>query len=513
MVQGVAIVKGEVVCRNPATGEEIVRVPVSRPEQVDAAIATARSAQPGWQAVPLAQRISTLKCALRELRDGDMSGLAKLVTLEMGKVLEEAQAEVSGAVDKDAFLALIQQANEPVQVLGSVIYREAHGVVALCTPWNFPVDEILLLALPALAAGNTVVVKPSEVTPLSGAATVNALRRGLSAAGHEGVCQLLQGDGEVGARLVSHPDVSLVAMTGSSATGSRIMGACASGLKRLVLELGGKDPMVVFSDADLELAAKDAVSGSLTNTGQVCSSVERVYVASSVRDEFCAKVVEEARQWVSGPGLDACSKIGPLVSDMQRQLVHKHVLQAEAAGATVALGGRMPPPSARGYFYPATVLFDVPQQAMREETFGPVVSIATFDDTEEMAVRLANDSEYGLSASVYTQDLAKAKRVGLHLKAGQVGINNNPLDTAPLECPWAGHKRSGFGYHSGADGWRQFSVPKSLIAVPGTAVGTASVVDQAALTKRLSALAAATALGMAIGMTVGVVLGRARRGS
>jgi acyl-CoA reductase-like NAD-dependent aldehyde dehydrogenase len=276
----------------------------------------------------------------------------------------------------------------------------------------------------------------------------------------------------VGARLVSHDGVALVGMTGSSQTGSRIMESCARGLKRLVLELGGKDPMIVFGDADLDLAAKDAVSGSYGNAGQVCCAVERVYVDGSVRDEFAAKVLAEARQWVAGPGLDARSKLGPLVSSHQRATVHRHVQAAKAAGATVALGGTLPPESDPGYFYPATVLLDVPHDAVREETFGPVVSLTTFDGSESNACRLANDSEYGLSASVYTSDATKAARVGRALRAGQVGLNCYAMDNAPPECPWVGHKRSGFGYHSGTEGWRQFSTPKSLIALPGVEVAS-----------------------------------------
>ena len=223
-----------------------------------------------------------------------------------------------------------------------------------------------MLALPALAAGNTVVVKPSEVAPLSGAATVEALVRGLARAGHPDACRLLQGDGRVGAALVGHGDVALIGMTGSSATGARIMRECASGLKRLVLELGGKDPMVVFADADLDRAAADAVANSLGNCGQVCCAVERIYVAEGVRDAFCERVVREARKWSCGPGLEPASKVGPLVSAVQRETVHRHVEAAREAGATVALGGCLPPATSRGFFYPPTVLLDVPHDALRE---------------------------------------------------------------------------------------------------------------------------------------------------
>ncbi|EOD10296.1 putative alcohol dehydrogenase [Emiliania huxleyi CCMP1516] len=385
----------------------------------------------------------------------------------MGKILSEATEEVEGAADKDEFVRHVRAANE-CQLIGgsSILVRDAHGVVAVCAPWNFPVDEILLLAIPALAAGNAVVVKPSEVAPLSGQAAVEALQAGLPS----GLVGLVQGDGAVGQRLVESPLVDMVAMTGSSATGKRIMSACAGGLKRLVLELGGKDPFIVFEDADLDLAAKDAVAFSLMNCGQVCCAVERVYVAEAVQAAFEERVVALARGYVAGNGLDSGSKIGPMVSASQRKVVSSHVESAIAEGATCLLGGpaeaeRLAGALPHGHFYPATVLSGVPQGARitAEETFGPVVAITPFDGEEATAVALANDSEYGLSACVYTGSAAKGARVAARIKTGQVGINNWPLINAAAQCPWAGQKGSGFGYHSGEDGWRQFSSPKSLV--------------------------------------------------
>lgn len=436
-------------------------MPVTAPAAVEATVAAAKAAQLDWAETPLRQRIELLAAALQKLAEGKES-LAELITREMGKVLSEAQEEVDGAVNKEKFLELVKNANEPQKSSegSAIILRDPHGVVAICSPWNFPVDEILLLALPALAAGNAVVIKPSEVVPLCGARVASALQAVLPT----GLVGLVQGDGEVGALLVNNPAVDMVAMTGSSATGSRIMSAAASGLKRLVLELGGKDPMIVFADADLALAAKDAVTFSVFNCGQVCCAVERIYVAESVKSEFEKKVVEEAKAWKSGNGMDPESKIGPLCSQMQRDFVHKHVQGAIAAGATKLLGGELPS-TATGNFYPATVLSDIPHNAQisSEETFGPIVALSSFDGSEAEAVRLANNSIYGLTACVYTSDIAKAGRVAAKIRAGQIGINNWPLANAPPDCPWVGHKKSGFGFHSGFDGWRQFSVPKSLV--------------------------------------------------
>ena len=372
-------------------------------------------------------------------------------------------------------------------------------VVVVLAPWNFPADEILLLALPALVAGNTVIVKPSEVAPATGQMVVDALASALPA----GVVQVAQGDGSVGARLVNGA-IDMVAMTGSSETGRRIMATCAASLKRLVLELGGKDPMIIFADADLDKAAHDAVFFSLFNCGQVycprqtnlatggvvgacvvgeppsplvfyfrlgrnvllaqvCCSVERIYVDVAVKDEFEKKVVELAKSYTVGPGLAPGSKVGPMVSGMQRDAVAAQVEAALKDGARLLY--RSSVPSTEGNWFPVTVLSSLRQSMAIQtcETFGPVVSLASFDGSEAEAVRLANDTEYGLAAYVYTTDPRRAQRVAAGIKAGQVGINCYTMTNAHLECPWVGHKGSGMGYHSGADGWRQFSLPKSVV--------------------------------------------------
>eukprot|EP01043_Picozoa_sp_COSAG02_P039763 COSAG02_NODE_3162_length_7248_cov_147.217793_6_plen_467_part_00 len=433
-------------------------VPVSSAEEVAAKIAAAKNAQPSWALVPLLQRIKLLKAVCKSLAPR-AEELAALVTAEMGKVLAEAAEEISGVVDKDDMLDQVAAANAPERIDNGLIVREPLGVVAVCSPWNFPADEALLLALPALAAGNTVVIKPSEVVPLIGAEIASALINGLPM----GVVQLVQGDGEVGAALVGG-DVQMVGMTGSSATGKKIMETCSKDLKRLVLELGGKDPMVVFADADLEQAAVDAVTNSLYNCGQVCCSVERIYVEESVLPEFEARCAKLGSQWAAGDGMTSGSKIGPMVSAMQRDAVAAQVNAAVASGARIVAQAPIPD-APGGNYYPATVLSGITQDMaiQHSELFGPVVALASFGGTEAQAVELSNDTEYGLAAYIYSKDLEKASRVAMGVKAGQIGINNWSMLNAPGGAPWVGHKASGFGYHSGADGWRQFSVPKTLV--------------------------------------------------
>jgi acyl-CoA reductase-like NAD-dependent aldehyde dehydrogenase len=339
----------------------IERVKVSTHADVDAAVAAARRAQPGWAALTLAERTAAVKAAVRRI--GTIkSTLAPLITKEMGKTIREAEAEVDGNSNMDEYCDLVAAANAAEAHGGSVIVRHPHGVVSICSPWNYPVEEIVLLSIPALIAGNAIVVKPSEVVPLSSGAVTKCLMESLGSA-HPGLVQLLQGDGEVGGYLVSHPDVDMCAFTGSTATGAKILEAASRTLKPVVLECGGKDPMLVMEDADLDLAAADAVQYSLQNCGQVCCAVERVYVASAVADEFEAKVKQVASAWVTGDGMQEGISFGPCASEMQRQIVNRHVQAAIKAGARCVLGGVMPPSSEAGTFYPPTVLANVPHSA------------------------------------------------------------------------------------------------------------------------------------------------------
>ena len=425
--------------QNPATGEIIDRILCTTPDDLNDIVRRANDAQKEWSVLSLDERIELLKAGCEKLGEV-VEELAVKTTEEMGKPLAEARDESNFSVDKAEFLELVRKANED-EVLGedggaqSMVVRDPLGVVAVLSPWNFPSGEIMFLALPALAAGNSVIVKPSEVSPIVGKMTVEALASVLP----PGVLQLVQGDGSVGQLLVESDGIHMVAMTGSTAVGRSIMSACASKLKRLVLELGGKDPMVVFADADIDTAAKDAVQHSLENTGQVCCSIERIYVDDAIRGDFERKVVEIASKWKVGNGMDPENKVGPLVSQMQRDRVAQQVEVAVENGAKVLFKGSIPEPSSEGTsFYPVTVLSGINQdmEIQKVETFGPVVSITGFNGTEEEAVKLANDTEYGLASCVYTMDTNKAQRVARQIQSGQVGVNCYSLTKADIACPW-----------------------------------------------------------------------------
>lgn len=464
MVQGVQIVNGVIENVNPATGELIEpSVPVTTSSELADVISKANAAQVAWSDVPLAERIELLRKGLAAVEPiGDK--LAETITKEMGKIPAEAKSEVDEAIGlKGDWLDLVKEANEDVKLAGggaeSIVVRDPLGLVAVISPWNFPAGEIPFLVVPALAAGNTVIVKPSEVTPLTGALYCSALASALP----EGVLQVVQGDGKVGEQLTGSEDVNMVAMTGSTATGKRIMEKCATNLKRLILELGGKDPLVVFADADLDKAASDAVANSVFNAGQVCCAVERIYVEKSVQSDFEQKVVELAKQQKVGIPTDEGVTMGPMVSQMQLKNVKDQVDDSVEKGAKILYTSEIPKNG--GNFYPVQVVSDLKQDMLIQtaETFGPVVAISTFDGSEAEAIKLANDTEYGLASYVYSGDLEKAARVARKIRSGQVGINCYSLVAAQPKCPWIGHKMSGFGSHSGMDGFRSFSVPKSLV--------------------------------------------------
>ncbi|QDV08016.1 Succinate-semialdehyde dehydrogenase [NADP(+)] [Planctomycetes bacterium Poly30] len=444
---------------DPATGELIDSVPCAGEDEVRAAVARARAAQPSWAAVPIEERAAALERFGAALGK-DAGALGQTLTAEMGKTLKSAVGEVRGYAsgvegDAEQVVAALRPIEYDTKGQHVTTVYEPLGVVAAITPWNFPVGMPLSILVPALVAGNSVVFKPSEHTPLVGRRLAELLQAELP----DGVLELVQGDGETGAALVE-ADVDMIGFVGSRATGQAIMKAAAGSLKRLVLELGGKDPMVVFADADLNAAAKSAAENSLRNTGQVCCSVERVYVAEAIADAFEAKVLEYAREWTHGDGREDGVKMGPLVSERQRAVVAAQVDRAREEGAIVRLGGVTP--EGRGWFYPATVLTGVQQShaITHAETFGPVVAITRFSGEEDEAVRLANDTVYGLGANVWTGDPARGARVAARLRAGQVGVNRY-LGGAP-GTPWVGARQSGYGHLGGPDGHRQFTVPKTI---------------------------------------------------
>lgn len=444
---------------DPATGETISEIQCASPQEVRQAIARARAAQPAWADLGLEKRAELLIQAGDALlkRKGEFS---ELITREMGKPVNDAVGEVEGwAGALRRTMKEIEEALAPVVLQGkgceSHVLREPLGVVAVITPWNFPIGMPLELLPPALGTGNTVVFKPSELVPQSGQRLAELMNEFLP----RDVLVQIHGQGEVGAQLVEG-DVDMIGFVGSRATGKAIMKSASGRLKRLVLELGGKDPLVVFADADLGAAADCAVLHALRNTGQVCCSVERIFVEDSAAERFEELVVEKAKLWKHGSGFEEGVKMGPMVSAEQREKVCEQVEEAKLAGARLLLGGDIP--DGEGWFYPATVLSDLsPELSINhQETFGPVIALSRFNGEEEEAVRLANDTPYGLGANVYTGDLERGRRIALRIRAGTVGVNRY-LNSA-LGAPWTGARESGFGFIGGVDGHKQFTIPKTI---------------------------------------------------
>lgn len=436
---------------NPATGELVGRVDVTPVAEIPEVVARARAAQPGWNDLGVAGRAALLLEAARGVAER-ADELGRLLTTEMGKPLAEAVGEVKHCAAETAeTLREVEDAIRPEvledQRVRSTVYHDPFGVCAAIAPWNFPFAMPHSLVLPALATGNTVVFKPSEHTPLIGQAYADALGRVLP----DGVLLVVHGDEAQGTALVA-ADVDLIAFTGSRAAGKHILAAAARGLKRVILELGGKDPLIVLDDADLERAARFAARNSFRNAGQVCVATERIYVAAGVADRFVDLLVAESKNYVVGSGLDPATRVGPMVSTAQRDHVLRQIDSAVSMGAQVAAGGT----GHEGNFVRPTVLTGVtPDMPIaREETFGPVACV-TVVDSDEQAVELANDSPYGLGAVVFGGDDERTERVARRLTAGMIGVNQSV--GAASGSPWVGARESGYGFHSSRDGHRQFT--------------------------------------------------------
>jgi acyl-CoA reductase-like NAD-dependent aldehyde dehydrogenase len=439
---------------NPATGETVGAVAVTPAAAIPALVQRARAAQPAWAALTAAQRADRLAPAGSALADR-ADELGELLTSEMGKPLAEAVGEVrycGESLEKSA--REIADALEPDvfedDARSSIVHHDPYGVCAVVTPWNFPVAMPHSLVLPALVAGNTVVLKPSEETPLIAEAYADVLKGFLPA----DVLTIVHGADEQGRALVA-ADVDLVAFTGSREVGKKILGAASGGLKRVILELGGKDPLIVLGDADVEAAAQFAVRNSFRNAGQVCVSTERIYVHEDVADAFEQAVVRLTGEQRQGDGHDEGVTVGPMISAPQRDHVLQQLDQAVDAGATVAAGGT----GHHGNFITPTVLTNVDHDMpiMREETFGPVACIMRVPD-DDAAVRLANDTPFGLGAAVFGGDRARAEGVARQLTAGMIGINQGCGGASG--APWVGARQSGYGWHSGKAGHRQFTQPR-----------------------------------------------------
>jgi lactaldehyde dehydrogenase/glycolaldehyde dehydrogenase len=435
---------------NPATNETLGHVPDSDRSEVNAAIAAARTAQPAWERLPAIQRASFLRKISAKVRQ-HQERLAELITREQGKVLGLAQVEVDFTADYIDYMAEwarriegeVLTSDRPNETI--LLLRKAVGVVAGILPWNFPFFLIARKMAPALVTGNTIVIKPSEETPL------NAFEFAKLVAECDlppGVFNLIGGGRETGAALAGHPGIDMVSFTGSVGTGVHIMRAAADNLTRVNLELGGKAPAIVLASADLDLAANAVYQSRILNSGQVCNCAERVYVERSVVAEFTEKVVALMKSTTYGdPLADRSVTMGPLVSAGQLSKVSAAVDKARQQGARVVLGGKVADRGA-GHHYEPTVLVDCghDMDIMRTETFGPVLPIQAIDSLEE-GIRYANDSEYGLTSSIFTNDLNAAMHACRELKFGETYVNREHFEA--MQGFHAGRRKSGIG---GADG-------------------------------------------------------------
>ncbi len=442
---------------NPSTGELIEKIKCSSPGEVSSGVKLARKAFKVWSKTPLKKRIALFKNIARDLHK-EKKEIGDIITKEMGKVNRSAVGECEGTVYAiEENIRLAEKAAETEIFKEDNLITELHrmplGAVAVITPWNFPIGMPESLLSPAILMGNTVVFKPSENTPLAGKAIYEIYNRYLP----KGVINLLQGAEEVGEQIINS-DIDMVAFVGSQAVGKKIMEACSRNLNRLVLELGGKDPMIILKDADLKKVVPYAVHGSLRNSGQVCVSVERIYIEDKIAPEFEKLVLEEVKKYRVGDGFDDVD-MGPMVSEAQRNHVIEQIDEAKSKGAKILLGGEKI--DREGFFIEPTVITNLSEKhdIMVTETFGPVICIQKVKSGEE-AVEKANKSVFGLGATVWTKNFSKGKKIAEQIESGMIGVNQGIGGVSGT--PWVGVKQSGFGYIGSVDGMRQFTVPKKI---------------------------------------------------
>ena len=457
---------------DPATGEELARIARGGAADADRAVAAASEALPTWSRMRPADR-SRLLWRIADVMEEHLDALAELETLDQGKSLRTSRfGEIPAAIGQFRYYA-----GWPTKILGETIptslsrtpegkevfaytRREPVGVVAAIVPWNSPMVMTAMKLAPALAAGCTIVLKPAENTSL----TALYLGRLLLEAGvPDGVVNILTGFGaEAGQALVEHRGVAKIAFTGSTAVGKRLVQSAASRLARLTLELGGKSPSIIMPDADLPAAIEGVSRGIFDNGGQVCVASARIYAHRDVYDEVVNGMADAGRGLRMGHGLGAATDLGPLVSAAQAERVAAFVDEGVADGVTVVTGGERD--GAAGTFFAPTVLTDVTadMRLMREEIFGPVAVVTPFDDVDEV-VGWANDSDYGLAASVWTEGLSNGHRIAARLQAGTVWVNCHSF-LGP-ELPKGGHKESGWGYENGPQGLENYLETKSVVMV------------------------------------------------
>ncbi|MEW2392439.1 aldehyde dehydrogenase family protein [Streptomyces venezuelae] len=461
---------------DPADAKTFAVIAEGGSEDADAAIAAARKAfdEGPWPTTPVAERAALLR-RVADLLVRDREEIGLLESRDAGKTLEEGRVDVDCVADAFRYFADLvigEGAGRVVDAgsddIHSVVVHEPIGVCTMITPWNYPLLQASWKIAPALAAGNTFVIKPSEITPLTTVALIELLvEAGLPA----GVANIVTGPGHtVGARLADHPDVDLVSFTGGLVSGTKVAQAAALGVKKVALELGGKNPNVVFADAcateeGFDTAVDQALNAAFIHSGQVCSAGGRLIVEESVRERFVAELARRARKIKLGRGTEDGVECGPLVSQQQREKTEMYVASALEEGAVLRSGGKRPEPSdvrpAEGYFYEPTVLDQCHREmkVVREEVFGPVLSVETFR-TEDEAVALANDTEYGLAGAVWTSDQGRASRMARRMRHGTIWIN----DFHPYlpQAEWGGFGKSGVGRELGPAGLAEYRESKHI---------------------------------------------------
>lgn len=445
---------------NPATGELVGKAPVHTVADLDAAVEAAKKAQPAWAALGHAKR-SEIMMKVADAIDENAEALAQLLSREQGKPLNgpNARFEIGGT---SAWLRAA--AGTPLETEVVVDDESGHaeitykpiGVVGAIGPWNWPVMITMWQIAPALRMGNSVVVKPSEYTPLSVLALIKIMNSVLP----EGLVTAISGDREVGARLSSHPAIGKVMFTGSTATGKAIIKSSADSVKRLTLELGGNDAGIVLPDVDPKAIAEGLFWGAFINTGQTCAALKRLYVHEDVYDDVVAELTAVAASMPMGVGTDENNVLGPLQNKQQFDIVDRLVESAKAAGAKVMTGGN-PDRDQPGYFYPATIVADVPNDnpLVQEEQFGPALPVVKYSTLEE-AIAMANGIDVGLGGSVWSGDASKAREVAAQIEAGTVWINSHG-GVHPL-IPFGGSKQSGYGLEFGVEGLKALGVPQVI---------------------------------------------------
>ena len=450
----------EIPVVDPYTEAAIGSVPEGTPAEVHRAVTAAREAFAAWSRTPLKERLHHLEAIGQGLRSR-AEEMAETITTELGAPIADSRASQVGLslTGFDGVAAVARDYAFEEEIASSLVIREPMGVAACITPWNYPLHQITLKVASALAAGCTVVLKPSEVTPFNAL----LLTEIIDAAGlPPGVFNLVSGSGAgVGEALVSHPEVDLISFTGSTRAGTRISALAAPQIKRLCLELGGKSAAILLDDADVDAVVPQVLDRCLTNAGQNCAALSRLLVPAAAAERSAAVAAEAVAAWTMGDPRDESVRLGPVVSSSQWDRVRGYVRAGVESGARLVCGGvERPTALPHGYFVPPTVFVDVrPEMSIfREEIFGPVLGITSYTDEDE-AVALANDSPYGLSGAVWGADRDRAVATARHLRTGQVTVNGGAYN---FFAPFGGYKRSGLGRESGRYGLEEFLQVKSL---------------------------------------------------